>query len=224
MKKRLLAISDIHGCYEEFKGLLSKANYDPLVDQLVLLGDYLDRGPDSFKVVELVKELVAKGAVALLGNHDQMYIYYMEGGLDDFSYFINGGKETLASYSNATEEQIYDHLVFLKGLPLFWETEEYFFVHAGLNPNRDIENQSNEELLWIREEWLYSESSPTEKTVVFGHSIVSHWFNCEDIYVGNNRIGINTGAGCGGYLSLYDLTGQKVYLPDGIKSKRVCSA
>jgi serine/threonine protein phosphatase 1 len=87
MKKRLLAISDIHGCCSEFIALLKRAAYNPLLDQLILLGDYVDRGPDSFQVVELVIQLVNEGAIALRGNHDDYFVKMVKEN-NRFSYNI----------------------------------------------------------------------------------------------------------------------------------------
>lgn len=220
MEKRLLAVSDIHGCYEEFKELLDLVNYCVETDQLVLLGDYVDRGPSSFEVVELVMELVSQGAVALKGNHDSMFVQWYQGTLNNLSYYLNGGDATIKSYRSVSKTKLQAHLAFLRNIPLTWETDDYFFVHAGLNPAKQSDDQEPEELLWIREEWLYTDKSPIDKIVVFGHSVVSQWFGCEGVYVGNKKMGINTGAGCGGFLSIVDLGNEVSYSLKDISSLR----
>ena len=211
MKKRVLATSDIHGCYRELASVLKVANYNPSCDQLVLLGDYVDRGPDSYEVVKLVMELVSQGAVALKGNHDQMFVDRMKRKSRSSVYDYNGGGATTLSYQKVEASELKRHLEFLQGLPLKAETKDYFFSHAGVDPDKSLKEQTDEDLLWIREDWLYSNKSPTKKTVVFGHSIVNHWFGISDVYVSPGKIGINTGGGCGGYISLVDLSNKISY-------------
>ena len=77
---RTLVLSDPHGCYELLVKALKKASYNPAQDQLIMLGDYIDRGPDSKKVVELVMDLVAGGAIALMANHEELLLNAHDGG------------------------------------------------------------------------------------------------------------------------------------------------
>jgi len=184
-----LAAADIHGCFNELTALLKVAGYNPAYDQLILLGDYVDHGPDSYQVVKLVMELTDKGAVCLKGKHDQMFVAFMQEELDSASYFNNGGRATLASYKNVSPGEILCHLDFLDNLPVYWEIKDYFFVHA--------------EPAHL--------GSPTAKKVIFGHCVTQSLAVYMDIYQDANKLGIDTGAGYGGYLSLVDLNGQISY-------------
>ena len=101
MKNRLLVISDIHGCYDEFYDLLAQVNYNTTTDQLILLGDYVNRGKESLKVVQYVFELVQQGAIALKGNHDEWFVKYLKSKTNDFNRFTSdkvGGYSTLQSF------------------------------------------------------------------------------------------------------------------------------
>lgn len=202
---RILAISDIHGCYDELIQLLNKVKYNPQKDKLILLGDYIDRGKDSRKVIELVMDLVNNGAVALKGNHEDMLIK----ALDDIGYcqlwLQNGGKKTLRSYHisggygsipwyeqpNKIPRQ---HIEFIKNLPTWHETEDYIFVHAGLPSYANCPEESNDyDLMWIRNEWFARNWNG--KVVVFGHTPT---FTIEghervDIWLGNRKVCIDTG-------------------------------
>ena len=192
--------------YDKFTELLKKVKYNPANDKLILLGDYIDRGPHSKKVIELVMDLVANGAVALMGNHEDMLIKAIEDADDCMLWLQNGGKSTLRSYRisggygstpwyGLPKLIPQKHIEFLKGLPKWYETDEYVFVHAGLpfgcNHPKDADEES---LMWVRQEWLINQNKG--KTVIFGHTptftIVGHessvpWFS-------SGKVGIDTGA------------------------------
>lgn len=217
--KRILAISDIHGCYNEFNKLLGKVHYDSSKDQLILLGDYVDRGKDSKKVVEFVKELVyTYGAIALRGNHDQLFLDFLK--KDDYwatyNFLRNGGLSTLESYGDATKEGARDniwfnypeHIDFLDDLPYYYETEEYIFVHAGVNVF--LENWKNtikDEFIWIREQFLDYDHN-ADKTIVFGHTPTINLQSTEDIYFGNMKIGIDGGCTYGFQLNCLEISDE----------------
>ena len=142
---RLLVIGDIHGEYDQLQEVLKKADYDQKQDQLILVGDYIDRGNQSRKVVKSVRELVENGAIALKGNHEDMAYNYarkLETGQDvqDNLYFYNGGKKTLNCYSNT--DKFIEDAKWLYQLPNKHVIEgEYIFVHAGLKPGIDLSEQ-----------------------------------------------------------------------------------
>ncbi|KLU63108.1 serine/threonine-protein phosphatase 2 [Peptococcaceae bacterium CEB3] len=166
-KNRFLAISDIHGCADLLVAVLEQAQYQPHSDQLILLGDYIDRGSQSYETVQIVKSLVRDGAIALLGNHEDMAIQAIESdGIEQ--WFANGGRYTIRSYTQ-NHTFVEDDIGFFKSLPLYHETEDYIFVHAGLNPDYPRpETSDRDTLLWIREDWLRCEY--VGKLVVFGHT------------------------------------------------------
>jgi len=218
--KRTLLISDIHGEYEKFIRLLEKVKYSPDRDQLVLLGDYIDRGPDSKKVLNKVKELKEKGAIVLTGNHDQMMIDATEGKDKAWDRWErNGGLATLANYHNGEElaeipddKEFHEHVEFLRKLAYYHETEEYIFVHAGVEAGKAPSETDHWTLIWIREEFFRNYKG--EKTVIFGHTPTKYLNEdkSNDVYFGkNNVIGIDGGAVYGGQLNCLELPSKKTY-------------
>jgi len=173
--QQFIAIGDIHGCYKSMEAILEKLKpYDDR--QLVFVGDYIDRGPDSKKVIE---RLIALGkevdAVFLRGNHEQMMLDAIYKGNFNL-WMMNGGRSTLRSYNMGMHSLDFpeEHLEFLNNTKLYYETEDYFFVHAGLSPAKTIEEslgdeQEMKEFLWERSH-LNAYETPWEKTVVFGHT------------------------------------------------------
>ncbi len=206
MTRRIFAIGDIHGCNHELKQLLARIRPDPLTDTIVFIGDYLDRGPDSRGVIDTLLDLkkTFPHLICLQGNHESMFLNYYLEGRDEELYFANGGGITLSSYGlTLTDARAgtgfpEDHLRFLTSLPLYHETVAYLFVHAGLRPGIPLAEQSPEDLLWIRNEFIDSDWD-FGKTVVFGHTAL-----CEPLLQAN-KIGIDTGLVYGGCLTCIEL-------------------
>lgn len=228
---RVLAISDIHGCYDEFCEMLNKVKFNPENDKLILLGDYVDRGYKSKQVVELVKNLVDEhGAIALKGNHDDMFVRHMITDTYDnaFNHMRNGGLSTFQSYYGTEWElselwvakkfimdYYKDHVEFLRDLPYYYETEEYIFVHAGINPfYEDWENTPYDEMIWIRDLFINNKHQ-TGKIVIFGHTPCTYLHGTEDVWFGGDKIGID-GACAYGFqlncLEIYDVDGYKAHV------------
>lgn len=210
--ERLLVVGDIHGEYEKLKIVLDKANYNHTSDELILLGDYIDRGNNSKMVVKMIKKLVKNGAKAIKGNHEVMaynYVLGLEGKKDKDNglYFLNGGRKTLNSYSSKIKFK--EDIRWLHKLPLYYQIEgQYIFVHAGLKPGIKLSLQREKDLLWIREEFFYynwEKDDVIEETIVAGHTPV------KEVQFLPQVIMMDTGAGKGGYLSLLDLTNEKIY-------------
>lgn len=234
--KRSLIISDIHGEIELFEQLLTVANYDSSSDQLILLGDYVDRGQNSKKVLDKVTELKSQGAFVLKGNHEDMMINALTTDEErSWKNWVNrnGGNKTLESYGFTESEFVVPdeeefskpklqcktlerHLDFIRNLEHYIELEEYIFVHAGVNPNQPIEETDPHTLMWIREDF-YNEYSG-DKTVIFGHTPTKYIHENHSIYFGENRIiGIDGGAVSGGQLNCLELPSKKVY---SVKSEK----
>lgn len=185
---RLLAVGDIHGCDLLLRDLLA-AVVPTSEDQLVFLGDYIDRGSGSRQVIDQLLELrrILPQTVFLKGNHEQMLLAYLEGD-DSFGYLLNGGSSTLRNYRERGRINMPEaHLEFLSTLRTSYETEQFIFVHAGLRPGRPLEEQSETDLLWIRAEFLNSDYD-WGKTLVFGHTP-----QVEPI-IQPKRLGLDTGA------------------------------
>lgn len=195
----LYVIGDIHGCLEPLKQLMSMISLTK-EDQLIFLGDYIDRGPDPKGVVEYLLSLEGN-PVFLMGNHERMLLDYLEG-RNKLLYLFNGGGATLKSYGDVSyiPER---HLTFFKSLRLFYEIDDYLFVHAGIRPNLPLEQQDPEDLVWIRGDFIYHpERYP--KTVVFGHTPL------EEALMLPDRIGIDTGCVYGGKLTCLILPSREL--------------
>lgn len=211
---KIFAIGDIHGCRSKLETLIPRIGIDGDNDTLVFIGDYIDRGPDSKGVIDLVLDLREKlrTVICLKGNHEQMFLEYVCHNMDEDFYLFNGGDATIASYGyRATPEGMElnvpeSHMDFFNSLPLWYETDAYIFVHAGLRDRVLLEDQDAHDLLWVRYEFIRS-SYDFGKTVVFGHTPVSH---AEPLFL-PGRIGIDTGAVYGGPLTCVELPLQKVY-------------
>jgi serine/threonine protein phosphatase 1 len=202
---RIFAIGDIHGCRQKLDKLLSKIDWRPEnKEELVFLGDYIDRGPDSYGVVEIVRELKEahpKEVTLLKGNHEQMFINFITG-QEEILLSANGVSFTMRSYNQNSPFPV-SHLRFYQELRLYYETENYIFVHAGLKPGRSLFDQSEHDFLWIRDEFLESDYD-FGKTVVFGHTP----FRQPYLYPG--RVGLDTGAVFGGALTCMELSRRQL--------------
>lgn len=190
----IIAIGDIHGCAASNEALLHTLD-EKFGDKptYVFLGDYTDRGPDSKKVVE---QLIAfeddHECIFLRGNHDQMLLDAYEKSKWDL-WLANGGNTTLGNYDSkpGNFDLPEPHYTFFKNTLLYWETEDYFFVHAGLNPTMTIKENLQDDyergqFLWQRAH-MHARGNRWEKSVVFGHTPV------KKPLVRDNMIGIDTG-------------------------------
>ncbi len=202
--EKIFAIGDIHGSYDQLLDLMAKLPIDFANDTLVFIGDYIDRGPCSVEVVDYLIDLKKRvpGVIFLKGNHEDMLQKYLDG-TDRFTYLLNGGQNTLDSYlSRKIQSDSFpipaDHMDFFNSLQLYYETEAYIFVHAGLRPKVPLESQQAEDMLWIRDKFIYSKYN-FGKPVVFGHSPL------EKPLVESNKIGIDTGAVYGNTLTCVQL-------------------
>lgn len=216
-----MVIADIHGHFDALQRLKREFNYNPIEHQLIYLGDYIDRGPNSCEVVNEVMKDVAEGAIALLGNHERMMLDALSAEPsknrtnDMLHWLINGGRKTLDSYMNR-KRALKSHLKYLATLPLYVENDLYFFVHAGVNPTRKPEDQTEKDFLWIRHDFLNATdlSRATVKIVVFGHSPTISFTGRADIFISQDRIGVDTGAGRNLRLSAFDTRNRCCYSVD----------
>lgn len=212
MSEKIFAVGDIHGCYEKLVAMMKVLPWDrDNGDVLIFIGDYVDRGPQSREVVEYLVRLKRKGGnlVFLKGNHEKMLLDYYIQQRDQMLYVANGGGETIASYvEGGIGRKAFvlpeDHLEFLLSLSLYYETDQYIFVHAGLRDGIPLEKQVEEDLLWIREEFIYSPYD-WNRRVVFGHTAL------ETPFVTPGKIGIDTGAVYGNKLTAVELPRMKFY-------------
>ena len=212
MTGRILTIGDIHGCNRRLNRLLDRIGVDPLEDTLIFLGDYLDRGPDARGVIDTLLDLKksCSNLICLQGNHESMFLNYYLRGQDEELFFCNSGRNTLDSYGLTLADARAGigfpehHLNFLVSLPLCHETEEFLFVHAGLRPGIPIAEQSPEDILWIRSEFIDARWD-FGKTIVFGHTPF------HKPLIERNKIGIDTGAVYGGCLTCIEFPSRRIY-------------
>jgi serine/threonine protein phosphatase 1 len=212
MSKKIFAVGDIHGCYEKLVAMMKILPWNKdNGDVLLFIGDYVDRGPQSRDVVEYLVRLKKRGGttVFLKGNHEKMLLDYYIKQQDQMLYVANGGGETIASYvEGGIGRKAFvlpeDHLEFLLSLSLYYESDDYIFVHAGLRDGVPLDKQVEDDLLWIREEFIYSAYDWT-KRVVFGHTAL------ETPFVTPGKIGIDTGAVYGNKLTAVELPRMKFY-------------
>lgn len=191
--QKIFIIGDVHGCLHMLKNLMKKINWKPQRDRLIFLGDYIDRGPDSKGVVLFILELqkISPHVQCLMGNHENAFLEFLNGGDIDL-FLMNGGTPTLQNYDIGNiivgESAIpLDHLNFFQSLIPWIELENYYVVHAGFRPGVEVEKQSLEDMLWIREPFIFSDYDFGKK-VIFGHSPYL------EPLVMENKIGLDTGA------------------------------
>ncbi|GGE34643.1 serine/threonine protein phosphatase [Pullulanibacillus camelliae] len=225
--KRIIAISDIHGEIHKFERLLEALEFNPDHDQLILLGDYVDRGPDSKAVIEKVMRLRDQGAILLKGNHEDMMEKAFQNESNIKHWLRNGGLETLRSYEYTIpsaqleeavsafiplkkNEAVTKHLDFIQTLDHYYETDDYIFVHGGVDPTTPVSETDPHLLMWIREEFHYGYKG--EKPVVFGHTPTHAFHDSVDVFFGkNNIIGIDGGCVYGGQLNALELPTRQTY-------------
>jgi len=223
---RVYAIGDIHGRADLLEILLARINADyasrPCARAFtVFLGDYIDRGPSSKEVLNLLLE--RKGimeAVFLRGNHETFVPRFLNDPAVLDEWRLCGGLQTLVSYGlkpsiNPDVSERLDlaeqlracmpeaHLEFLESLDLSFACGDFLFVHAGIRPGIPVQKQKEEDLLWIREEFLSCEQQ-FERFVVHGHTPV----HAPDFR--SNRINIDTGAFATGRLTCIVIEGSVI--------------
>ena len=226
----IYAVGDIHGRYDRLlrlQGMIEKdaAKRAGKRRVLVYLGDYIDRGPDSQRVLDHLITMPLGGfeTVHLRGNHEQLMLEFM-GDVDrGLPWLANGGLKTMASYGLISEEtssrvgrvaqhKMYldllgmlprQHRVFLRDLPTSHRIGNYLFVHAGIRPGATLAMQDDDDLLWIREPFL-SANDDYGFVVVHGHTV------CAEPEIRHNRICIDTGAYESGVLTALVVDGAKL--------------
>ncbi|MBF0321074.1 MAG: serine/threonine protein phosphatase [Nitrospirae bacterium] len=209
--KRQIAIGDIHGCYELTIELIENViKFDPDTDQLIFIGDYIDRGADSARVVryvEALKDQYNERIVLLAGNHEHLaYNALTKRTADMYQlWIINGGMQTINSYDGVENTQKYEnterHLVpFVKRLEYYYETKTHIFVHGGIPLGDTIETAPKKSLLWERNYDRYR-----GKPIIVGHT--PH----KSVKKYENSVVIDTGAVFYGKLSAYDPLNDQIY-------------
>ncbi len=230
----IYAVGDIHGHLDKLKASHARIAEDRaraggLPGPVIHIGDLCDRGPDTKGVVQYLIDGIERGEdwLVLRGNHDQMFSDFLEsgtgthprlrGGLTWFHRTM-GGSATLESYGikrkllerdaafgkRACAKVPGAHRAFLTGLPLWHREGELIFVHAGIRPGFPMDAQDEDDLMWIRDDFLWH-LNDHEALIVHGHTPVD-----EPTHYGN-RVNIDTGAGWGGALTPVVFDGGEVF-------------
>jgi len=233
----IYAIGDIHGCLSELtslhKKILTNDEFKVKEDLLIYLGDYIDRGLKSKQVIDQIIKLKNKQikTIHLMGNHEELMIDFLFNKKNNIKNWLNfGADQTFKSYDieivefikDGFEDNIIDrlrdvllkkigsdHIDFFNNLELTYSTEKYLFVHAGIDPNKNITEQTKKDYLWSRSSDFFHKDFKTEKTIIHGHTpeqnIVNHPY----------RVNIDTGCYFSGKLScvcLSDLNDSRSFI------------
>lgn len=229
MTHPLYIVGDIHGYMDKLQTALDRIHADGGQDaQIVFLGDYIDRGPDAPQILDLLIEAqaMARPWTMLKGNHDTFPRRFIE---TQNSYFLPnrdlswlnpgaGGAAFLESYGIQTEGRAdadiaqdaarmipQEHLNFLDARPLSFENQDLFCAHAGIKPGVPLDQQIEDDLIWIRHEFL-NDTRDHGKLIVHGHTAVDHPEHA------GNRVNLDGGAGLGRPLYPAVFEGKDVWL------------
>jgi serine/threonine protein phosphatase 1 len=212
-KSRRIVIGDVHGHYDTLISLLDAVSPSSK-DEIYFLGDLIDRGPKSAQVVDLV---MRNKFHCLRGNHEEMLLDVVGTGevsVDLYqSWLYSGGHATVDSYDSKIPQE---HIDWIKGLPLYFDLGDYWLVHAGVDPNVPLNQQSAEQFCWIREDFHGSDRAIFEnKLIITGHTITFTLPGVKpgQIAAGKGWLDIETGAyhHNSGWMTAMDLNQHKVY-------------
>ncbi|TWU41040.1 metallophosphoesterase family protein [Novipirellula artificiosorum] len=167
---RQYVIGDIHGCGKAIRSLIEAIEPCP-DDELIFLGDYIDRGPDTKDVVEQIIELQQRcRVVALRGNHELMLMGVVSAGLDQSIWQQSGGQATIASYGGSLEKIPESHLRFFRSLRPHYETDQFIFVHANYVADCPMARQEDAARYWAHLDFPYPPPHQSGKRVFVGHT------------------------------------------------------
>ncbi|PRD42537.1 serine/threonine protein phosphatase [Phyllobacterium phragmitis] len=219
-------IGDVHGCYDQLMTLeriiAADASRLPGPKLIVMLGDYVDRGPDSAQVVEHLLNPPPQDfhRICLTGNHEMAMLDYLDGHLSLERWLQMGAASTLLSYGMDVDHmrQVYrspqerddrirsaipeSHKEFLRSLPILIDADRFLLVHAGIRPGIPLDEQTDEDLVFIRREFI-DNAHLLEQWVIHGHTPV------EKAHPEGRRINIDTGAFYSGRLSALRLWNKR---------------
>jgi serine/threonine protein phosphatase 1 len=225
--ERVYAIGDIHGRADLFEMIIAQIEADdaargPAQTTVILLGDLVDRGPDSAGVIARARDWAARRPVRMLqGNHEEMFLKAFDDDVTLRHFLRFGGRETLLSYpitpdeyQRTTIEELQvlmrervpaADIAFMAAMENLIRVGDYVFVHAGIRPGVALDAQKTGDLRWIRAEFL-DDATPRDFAVVHGHTITP----APELHPW--RIGIDTGAFASGQLTAVGLEGTERWL------------
>jgi serine/threonine protein phosphatase 1 len=208
---RTYTFGDVHGCLDQLQRLVDLCERDagPERSKFIMLGDYIDRGPDSRGVIDFLINLQKWSpdeVICLRGNHEDLLLAALENEDAELSWLSNGADATLHSYRASRARDLpTQHIDWIRSLPLFHDDGQRFFVHAGVHPERPLDQQRSRDLLWIREPFLSSDKD-FGKLVVHGHTPLKNGIPDQR----PNRLNLDTGAVYGRALTSAVFAGHQV--------------
>lgn len=229
MKKHV--IGDIHGRFEALKQVLRRSRFHYKNDKLIVLGDIVDGGINTYKVVEELLKI--KNLIFVLGNHDEWFMHHIASGWADEIWIQQGGANTLRSYGAKVKESDFitddsfidtrdlnipvTHQHFFNRAVYYHIEDDMLFVHGGFNPKiPKIESQSKHDLLWDRDLIKYAERGnivPGYKKVFVGHTTTQNRGFTQPIKF-NNLTMMDCGAGGSGKLAIMNIDTEEFWLSE----------
>lgn len=215
---RIIALGDIHGCFHSLKELIENRIQLTKDDQLILLGDYIDRGMQSKEVVDYIIELQRQGfnIITLMGNHEMLLLNAYQDHHGLAKWFVNGGRKTLESFGLESISELGEKYIrFFKGLKLFYEIDNFLFVHAGFN--NVIEDPFSDTFFMLSKcRPFYTHSLLKDKHIIHGHCPNKITNLQKAIERGSKIINIDTGCvyeehNGYGHLSAYSVKDSVLY-------------
>lgn len=206
MSSRLFAIGDIHGCDIALETLLQRLELSR-DDTVVVLGDIVDRRPNTRRAIELLLDLAVQcRVVGVLGNHEEMMLRVLDGAQWIAGWLVCGGDAALASYGGVIDDVPETHRQFMEAMLPYFETDTEIFVHAGVTPHLPLFEQDD---VWLRWESTRGTEDPhfSGKRVICGHTPQETGLP----RVSDGWICLDTSAHAGGWLSCLDVRHDVVY-------------
>lgn len=166
---RYIAITDIHGELEKLESVLSKIETRP-DDIFVFMGDYIDRGSKSKEVIErVIQQGETHECIYLIGSHEYALLHAKQDEYYNFLFWNYGGPATVKSYGGHFDNILNTHGDFFRSLKFYHLTEDYLFVHAGIDPRYSLEEQCETDLVYIRGAF-YNKKHNLPQKIIFGHT------------------------------------------------------
>jgi serine/threonine protein phosphatase 1 len=218
MSERLIAIGDIHGCFDQLQILIEERIKIRKSDRLILLGDYIDRGIKIREATDYIIGLIEKGfdVIPLIGNHESMMLDSIDDSANLSGWFMNGGYETLYSFGVESPDKLGEkYLDFFRNLEYYYIQEKFIFVHAGFKDEISDPLKDKYHMIWSRRE-TYSNPFFSGKVIIHGHTPIPYSVCREDVESGSRFINIDTGCvydepGGYGHLTAIEVFTRELY-------------
>ncbi len=202
-------IGDIHGRIEALKEVLNNSKFDYEKDKLIIIGDVVDGGYDTFQVIEELLKI--KNKILCMGNHDEWFLDHIKSGWSGEIWLSQGGRNTLKSYGNKPIPKVHEE--FFNQAVYYYEEDDMLFVHGGFNPLFGIEGTSKHDLVWDRELIKVAQTQSIEgyNKIFVGHTTTQMYGMTEPIKY-NNLFMMDCGAGWNGKLVIMNIDTEEYWL------------